>query len=32
VSGVASDIGENPNIVPLLTCSVDPVNGGGACA
>jgi hypothetical protein len=32
VSGVASDIGENPNTVPLLTCSVDPVNGGGACA
>jgi hypothetical protein len=31
VSGVASDIGESPNTVPLLTCSVDPVNGGGTC-
>jgi hypothetical protein len=32
ISGVASDVAENPNTVPLLTCSVDPVNGGGACA
>jgi hypothetical protein len=32
VSGVASDIGEYPNTVPLLTCSVDPVHGGGKCA
>jgi hypothetical protein len=32
VSGVASDLGDHPNTVPLLTCSVDPVNGGGTCA
>jgi hypothetical protein len=32
VSGVASDVGPFPNTVPLLTCSVDPVNGGGKCA
>jgi hypothetical protein len=32
VSGVASDVGEFPNTVPLLTCSVDPVHGGGKCA
>jgi hypothetical protein len=32
VSGVASDIGQFPNTVPLLTCSLDPVNGGGVCA
>jgi hypothetical protein len=31
VSGVASDIGQFPNTVPLLTCSVDPVHGGGTC-
>lgn len=31
VSGVASDLGQNPNRVPLLTCSVDPVHGGGVC-
>jgi hypothetical protein len=32
VSGVASDVGQYPNTVPLLTCSLDPVNGGGVCA
>jgi hypothetical protein len=32
VSGVASDVGQFPNTVPLLTCSLDPVNGGGKCA
>jgi hypothetical protein len=32
VSGVASDVGQFPNTVPLLTCSLDPVNGGGICA
>jgi hypothetical protein len=32
ISGVASDLGQYPNTVPLLTCSVDPVNGGGKCA
>jgi hypothetical protein len=32
ISGVASDLGQFPNTVPLLTCSVDPVNGGGKCA
>lgn len=32
ISGVASDLGTYPNTVPLLTCSVDPVNGGGDCA
>ena len=32
VSGVASDVGQFPNTVPLLTCSLDPVNGGGVCA
>jgi hypothetical protein len=31
VSGVASDLGQYPNRVPLLTCSVDPVHGGGVC-
>lgn len=31
VSGVASDLGPSPNTVPLLACSVDPVNGGGIC-
>jgi hypothetical protein len=31
VSGVASDVGKYPNRVPLLTCSVDPVHGGGVC-
>jgi hypothetical protein len=31
VSGAASDLGPSPNTVPLLTCSVDPVNGGGVC-
>jgi len=31
VSGVASDLGQYPNRVPLLTCSVDPVHGGGKC-
>jgi hypothetical protein len=31
VSGVASDLGKYPNRVPLLTCSVDPVHGGGVC-
>lgn len=32
VSGVASDIGQYPNTVPLVSCSVDPVHGGGKCA
>jgi hypothetical protein len=32
VSGVASDLGQFSNTVPLLTCSVDPVKGGGKCA
>jgi hypothetical protein len=32
VSGVASDLGQFPNTVPLLTCSLDPVHGGGVCA
>jgi hypothetical protein len=32
ISGVASDVGQFPNTVPLLTCSLDPVNGGGVCA
>jgi PKD domain len=32
ISGVASDLGQFPNTVPLLTCSVDPVHGGGKCA
>jgi hypothetical protein len=32
VSGVASDLGRYPNTVPLLTCSLDPVKGGGKCA
>jgi hypothetical protein len=32
VSGVASDIGQYPNTVPLVSCSVDPVHGGGTCA
>jgi hypothetical protein len=31
VSGVAGDLGQYPNRVPLLTCSVDPVHGGGVC-
>jgi hypothetical protein len=31
VSGVASDVSKYPNRVPLITCSVDPVHGGGAC-
>jgi hypothetical protein len=31
VSGVASDLSSPPNTVPLLTCSVDPVHGGGVC-
>jgi hypothetical protein len=31
VGGVASNLGESPNTVPLLTCSVDPVHGGGTC-
>jgi hypothetical protein len=32
VGGVASDVGQFPNTVPLLTCEIDPVNGGGKCA
>jgi hypothetical protein len=31
VTGVASDVGQFPNTVPLLTCSLDPVHGGGVC-
>jgi hypothetical protein len=32
VSGTASDLSSNPNVVPLKTCSVRPGTGGGACA
>ena len=31
VSGIAGDLSEPPNTVPLPTCAVDPVNGGGVC-
>ena len=31
VSGVASDLSQPPNTVPLTTCAVDPVHGGGIC-
>jgi hypothetical protein len=32
VSGTASDLSSNPNVVPLRTCSVRPGTGDGACA
>jgi hypothetical protein len=32
ISGMASTLGTYPNSVPLLTCAVDPVSGGGSCA
>ncbi len=32
ISGMASTLGPYPNSVPLLTCAVDPVHGGGTCA
>jgi hypothetical protein len=32
ISGVASDLGQYPNVVPLLTCSVDPVGPHSSCA
>jgi hypothetical protein len=32
ISGMASTLGTYPNSVPLLTCAVDPVHGGGTCA
>jgi hypothetical protein len=32
ISGTAGSLGTYPNTVPLLTCMVDPVRGGGKCA
>lgn len=31
VTGTASDASQPPNTVPLATCAVDPVHGGGIC-